>query len=207
MNHPPERLFEMNESKTKDKILKRIRLALLDKNPDPYPDISFNDPLFSYDPNEFPELILAEKFVESGGNFLFCETAEELIKSVRDTASALGAASIHCSHPTWSSFFSQPSVLAPAASTLPDIHISTCFGLIAHPCSMIFTKQSCFSPAKWQFIISRPKDVYFELRQGLQAIKQSIQSMQPTRSKSWFLIKRPASRPAMPSLPILFIFF
>ncbi|MCB0397064.1 MAG: lactate utilization protein [Flavobacteriales bacterium] len=67
----------MNESTSKEKILKKIRKALIQKNDSPYASTDYETPVFHPAENSL-DLTFAEAFIAIGGQFRFCENLEEL---------------------------------------------------------------------------------------------------------------------------------
>jgi L-lactate dehydrogenase complex protein LldG len=72
----------MQEIKPREKVLKKVRSALIQKTPNPYPKLDFDSPLYAQDADEIPELVFAEHFSEAGGNFIFCENKMEFAESL-----------------------------------------------------------------------------------------------------------------------------
>jgi len=72
----------MEESTTKEKVLKKIRNALIYKTDNPYQNIDFKSPIYtpSADPNE---VTFAEELTKVGGNFIFCENENELAEILK----------------------------------------------------------------------------------------------------------------------------
>lgn len=69
----------MQESTSKEKVLKKIRNALVNKAVDAVPkDVDFDSPIYNM-PNQPLEITFAERFTELTGKFIFCENEEELI--------------------------------------------------------------------------------------------------------------------------------
>ncbi|HFB62310.1 MAG TPA: hypothetical protein ENJ69_04935 [Bacteroidetes bacterium] len=67
----------MDESTTKEKILKRVRDALLSKKDNPFVHVDFNAPVF-HTLEEEKEVAFARKLMEMGGNFVYCENEKNL---------------------------------------------------------------------------------------------------------------------------------
>jgi L-lactate dehydrogenase complex protein LldG len=63
---------------SKEKLLKKIRKALLEKRDNPYPQLE-DLPLYAAD-DEIPEVIFAEQFTAVNGQFIFCEDECNLLK-------------------------------------------------------------------------------------------------------------------------------
>jgi L-lactate dehydrogenase complex protein LldG len=72
----------MEESTPKEKILKKIRKALLNKSAKPsLANIDFESPVFA-EPVDSIEIVFAQHFTESGGKFFFCANALELMDNI-----------------------------------------------------------------------------------------------------------------------------
>jgi L-lactate dehydrogenase complex protein LldG len=67
----------MKFSPSKESILKKIRKALSQSTPLPFPKSEGNQPLFNA-PAEEPEVVFAEQFNALGGRFIFCVNRQEL---------------------------------------------------------------------------------------------------------------------------------
>jgi L-lactate dehydrogenase complex protein LldG len=72
----------MQESTPREKVLKRIRKALIHKTNSPFPQVDFESSLYSKN-QENPAIVFASELMAAGGHFIFCENkfdfAEQLI--------------------------------------------------------------------------------------------------------------------------------
>lgn len=166
----------MNESKTRDKILKRIRQALLDKAPDPFPDINFTSKIEEYDEQEFPELLFAENLIAAGGHFTYCENDSELKSFLKHVVMQLNAGSIVCSHPNLKTFAEELSFVQANPSATPDISLSSCFCVTAFPPSVILSSSSFFHNAANHIIVASAHDAVHDLKSGLSKIKDAVRN-------------------------------
>ena len=66
----------MDEATSREKILKKVRKALLEKSDSFYINVDFKTDLFKKQA-ELAEIEFAEKFLEHKGNFVFCQNEEE----------------------------------------------------------------------------------------------------------------------------------
>lgn len=73
----------MEESTIREKVLKKIRAALLTKNPNPYLKLDFDSPVFKQT-DEDPVLVFADKLTAAGGKFFLIETELEFAEGVVD---------------------------------------------------------------------------------------------------------------------------
>ncbi len=62
----------MKESTSKEKVLKKVRNALINKIDNPFKDIDFSSQVF-IDQEEGMEVEFATKLIENGGTFIYCE--------------------------------------------------------------------------------------------------------------------------------------
>lgn len=68
----------MEESTSREKVLKKIRHALIYKTDNPYPDIDFDSNLY-VESAELPEINFAKEFTNVAGKFVYCENHDDFI--------------------------------------------------------------------------------------------------------------------------------
>lgn len=66
----------MKESTSREKVLKSIRNALINKTENPYPFIDCESSVYN-EMKEAPEIIFAQEFTKVSGKFVFCENTNE----------------------------------------------------------------------------------------------------------------------------------
>jgi len=82
---------------SKEKLLKKIRKALLEKRDNPYPNL---EDLPMYEPNdELLEVLFAEQFTAVSGQFVFCEDEIQFIESLLTLAEERKWHKIYCWEP------------------------------------------------------------------------------------------------------------
>lgn len=67
----------MDESTSREKVLKKVRNALISKTENPLPSLDLDSPVFST-PDESPDVIFAQEFSKVSGKFVYCENEEDL---------------------------------------------------------------------------------------------------------------------------------
>ncbi len=72
----------MKESTSREKILKKIRNALLTKSEIPYPVIDNDKSVFN-EITESLDLAFAEEFIKVAGKFVYCENENEFLSSLK----------------------------------------------------------------------------------------------------------------------------
>ena len=94
----------MQESTSREKILKKVRSALIQKTPNPYPKLDFDSSVYQPVQDEVPELIFAQRFSEAGGNFIFCENKMEFAEALLNLAEEKKWKHITCAEKDLSDF-------------------------------------------------------------------------------------------------------
>ena len=74
----------MKETTSKEKMLKKIRKALLEKRDNPYPNLE-DTPLYE-EYNDHLDILFAGQLSAVSGNFVFCEDEIQLIENLLDLA-------------------------------------------------------------------------------------------------------------------------
>jgi len=72
----------MEESTSKEKVLKYVREALISKTDQPFPKIDYEKPVFS-EMEESPDINFAQELTKAGGLFIYCEKEEEVINGIK----------------------------------------------------------------------------------------------------------------------------
>jgi L-lactate dehydrogenase complex protein LldG len=85
----------MEESTSREKVLKRIRSALISKTPNPYPNLETGSGNF-YTAGDVPELTFAKSLRNAGGHFIFCEDMLEFAESFLDLIQEMKWKEIFC---------------------------------------------------------------------------------------------------------------
>ncbi len=72
----------MEESTSREKILKKIRNALLTKSENPYPIVGNDKPIYN-EITESLDLTFAEEFNKVAGKFVYCENENDFLSSLK----------------------------------------------------------------------------------------------------------------------------
>ena len=88
----------MRETTTsKEKMLKKIRKALLEKRDNPYPNLE-DTPLYEEN-SEYLEVVFAEQLTAVSGHFLYCEDEIQFIENLLQLAEDKNLRKIYCWEP------------------------------------------------------------------------------------------------------------
>ncbi|MBE0650532.1 MAG: LUD domain-containing protein [Bacteroidales bacterium] len=72
----------MDDTTTKEKILKGVRDALISKQEIPFKDVNFSSPVFEKLTDE-KAVVFARKLIEMGGAFVYCENEKMLLENLK----------------------------------------------------------------------------------------------------------------------------
>lgn len=84
----------MKDTTSKEKMLKKIRKALLEKRDNPYPNLE-DTPLYE-EYTDHIDLLFAEQLTAVAGNFVFCEDEIQLIENLLHLAEEKNWRKIYC---------------------------------------------------------------------------------------------------------------
>ncbi len=122
----------MKETTSKEKMLKKIRKALLEKRDNPYPNLE-DTPLYE-EYNDHLDILFAEQLTTVSGNFVFCENDIQLIENLLHLAEEKGWRKIYCWEPGLQKLLSTyefPFYSTDTDFLNADVGITACEALIA----------------------------------------------------------------------------
>ncbi|TKC00363.1 LutC/YkgG family protein [Pedobacter cryophilus] len=129
----------MKDSTTsKEKLLKKIRKALLEKRENPYPNL---EELPLYPPNsEILEVVFAEELSKVSGQFVFCEDEIQFIENILLLAEQKKWRKIYCWEPALQELLNQyeyPFYATDKDFELAEVGLTLCEALIARNGSVL----------------------------------------------------------------------
>ncbi len=122
----------MKETTSKEKMLKKIRKALLEKRDNPYPNLE-DTPLYE-EYNDHLDILFAEQLTTVSGNFVFCENDIQLIENLLHLAEEKGWRKIYCWEPGLQKLLSTyefPFYSTDTDFLNADVGITACEALVA----------------------------------------------------------------------------
>ncbi|MEP7111439.1 MAG: lactate utilization protein [Ferruginibacter sp.] len=154
----------------KENILKRIRQAL--SNPVPLPFPLSEGSASVYQPvTDLPEVIFAEEFTKLQGKFAFCMDEEDLLQQVRQLIAAKEWTKIYCSEDKWNGQFSNTTNLAGC-----DASVTSCEWLVARTGTIVMSaaqqsgrEASVYAPI--HICIAYTRQLVYNIKDALQFIK------------------------------------
>lgn len=134
----------MQESATREKVLKKLRASLIAKTPEPNPGADYHHSLF-HPADEVPEYAFAHAFRESGGQFCFCSDEVEFAEVLMELCHKHQWRHLICAESAPLNFLRQCEFNVSAdLSRIPtcDVAISCCEYLVARTGSIVVSSDS-----------------------------------------------------------------
>ncbi|MBL0343425.1 MAG: LUD domain-containing protein [Bacteroidetes bacterium] len=177
----------MQDSTTREKVLKKIRNALISKTANPYPNLDFDSPVFRMN-DEVPELIFAQAFKEAGGQFVFCNTMLDFAEGLLNLAQTKKWTQLLCVESPLFKFLNECEFpLSNDPSTISTTHASVtlCECLVARTGSiMVSSAQTAgrgiplFTPV--HIVVAFPGQLVDDLKDAFNFIKSKYKDNTPS---------------------------
>jgi L-lactate dehydrogenase complex protein LldG len=176
----------MNVSPSKENILKKIRQALSQSTPIPFPKSDNSDPVFAPLAQE-PEVEFAEQFAKLQGRFVYCVNRQELAFQLNSLINKQNWQKVFCLENNLSEIlgpqFSDKRVTDDLAGC--DVSITGCEALVARTGSMMLSAAqvsgrttSVYAPV--HICIAFTSQVVVDVKDALQLIKEKYGSNIPS---------------------------
>lgn len=123
------------------KILQRIRRALKNRLPIPYPEVSDDEGIFQAQPADLA-LCFAEQFQLVGGHFIYCESTAVLMANLEQLTNIKGWNEIHCQDARWLHLFKSyefNKILNSPVFKEGAVSITSCVQLVARSGSILLS--------------------------------------------------------------------
>ncbi len=176
----------MNASRSKENILKKIRKALSESTPVPFPQSEGNSQIFQLQSAEL-EVHFAEEFSKLQGKFVFCLDEAELIARLLYLIKTNEWTKIYCTERGLQKFFTVGSLTLDPELTLKDceVSITSCEYLVARTGTIVMSAAqangrtaSVYAPI--HICIAYSNQLVYDLRNALQNIKEKYQNKLPS---------------------------
>lgn len=135
----------MKESTSREKVLKRVRDALVNSLPDPFPDTDMEGVVFHDPENIFREEIFASAFKMNGGHFVFSSDIHEMAENIRTLLKKKQINSLYCRERFLMDLLEAiqfPFEQDPSRLHLCDAALTGCEALVArHGCLVMSSRQ------------------------------------------------------------------
>ena len=176
----------MKETTSKEKMLKKIRKALLEKRDNPYPNLE-DMPLYK-ESDEFLEVMFAEQFTAIAGQFIYCADEIQFIENLLQLADEKKLRKIYC----WEqplqqllSTYEYPFYSTDTDFLQADVGITLCEALVARNGSIMVSnavaagRRLSIYP-NIHIVLAYTSQLVMDLKDGLTLIKEKYSDKLPS---------------------------
>jgi L-lactate dehydrogenase complex protein LldG len=171
---------------SKEKLLKKIRKALLEKRDNPYPQLE-DLPLYP-SAGEMPEVIFAEQFTNVAGQFVFCEDELQFIENLLTLAEERKWHKIYCWEPKLQEIlnrFEYPHYETDKDFEQAEVGFTLCEALIARNGSILLSngnmagRRLSIYPSV-HIVLAYTSQMVMDLKDGFKLIKAKYGNQLPS---------------------------
>ncbi len=175
----------MNVSPSKENILKKIRKALTQSTPLPFPASEKNQPVFHPSKQEL-EIEFAEEFTKLQGKFVFCVNKEECLDQLKNLITQRHWNKIYCREDALIKLLNQQGIVSSSEGLSDcDASITSCESLVARTGSMVLSSAlqsgrtvSVYAPV--HICIAQTNQLVYDVKDALESIKAKYGSNLPS---------------------------
>jgi len=176
----------MQISPAKENILKRIRQALVNPTPVPFPQSEGNSNVY-IEPGQENEIEFAENFGRIQGRFLYCSNQTEMIAQLTQLVSQMGWTQVFCRESTLLPMLREPlkGLLISEGLQEADVSITCCEALIARTGSILMSSAqesgrtvSVYAPV--HICIAYSDQLVYDIRDGLEMMNEKYKNKIPS---------------------------
>jgi L-lactate dehydrogenase complex protein LldG len=176
----------MQISSAKENILKKIRQALINPTPVPFPQSEGNSSVYT-PPTQENEIEFAENFSRISGRFIYCADIAELTVQLEQLITAQSWAQVFCREPELLSILEKSLKGILIKEDLPeaDVSITTCEALIARTGSILMSSAqdsgrtvSVYAPV--HICIAYTSQLVYDIKDGLEMLSVKYKDRIPS---------------------------
>jgi len=171
---------------SKEKLLKKIRKALLEKRDNPYPNLEDLPHYPSID--ELPEVLFAEEFTAAAGQFVFCEDEIQFIDTLLNLAEERKWRKIYCWEPALKDILAKydyPFFETDKDFEQAEVGLTLCEALIARNGSILLSnadtagrRLSIYPPV--HIVLAYSSQIVTDLKDGFKQIQTKYGNQLPS---------------------------
>lgn len=178
--------MNIRNTTAKEKMLKKIRTALLQKRDNPHPD--FEDSNLYIDEEESLDVTFARELTAIAGNFVYCDGEISVIENLIALVEELGVTKIYAWEPavqTLLKHYGFPYFSGDSDFEHVEVGITSCEALIARNGSVMLSNSSAsgrrlsiYPPV--HIVLARASQLVMDLRHGIALIKDRYPNFLPS---------------------------
>ncbi len=178
----------MKESTSKEKVLKKVRNALINKLDNPFKNVDFTTPVFP-DQMEEPEVEFAQNLVEAGATFIYCENEMDLGNQLAALIEKEGWTNVFCVDESISGLLKESGIVfSNKEEDLLNLNvgITPCDFLISRFGSIMVSSgmgsgRRLIGYPETHIVVAKASQVVPELKDALIGMKKKYQENFPTQ--------------------------
>ncbi|ULQ55122.1 lactate utilization protein [Flavihumibacter rivuli] len=176
----------MNISSSKENILKKIRKALSESTPLPFPASEGNQSVFVPQGDEL-EMLFAQAFTKLQGKFAFCLDEAELQRQIQGLVQQQGWTKVYCRETGLANLLSGAGWTGNAGLELKDadVSVTTCECLVARTGTIVMSSgqesgrtTSIYAPV--HICIAYTDQLVYDVKDGLKMVKEKYGQKLPS---------------------------
>lgn len=176
----------MNVSPSKENILKKIRQALSESTPLPFPQVEGTTPIFQPSATE-PEVEFAQHFSRLGGRFVYCLNHQELASHLNNLVAQQKWTKVFCKETALRNVLVENLFDNFCTSPLADcdVALTTCEALVARTGTMVLSAAqesgrtvSVYAPV--HICIAYTHQLVFDVKDALQMLREKYGDKLPS---------------------------
>ncbi len=177
----------MEDSKTKEKVLKRVRQALMQKTENRFPKLDFDSALYAV--SDAPlELQFALELIKVNGKFIYCADETEFCSNLKLLLNSVDIGKIFCNNEALCLHLTNmqiPHLTMKDELVNSDTTITDCEALVARTGSVIVSSRQSSGRRASVFpdhhiVVARSSQVVADLKDALQLMKVRYQDQLPS---------------------------
>jgi len=176
----------MEDSTSKEKILKKIRKALINKSPRHYPSVDLESDVF-VQPTESPEISFAQAFTDASGKFIFCVDAIDFAENINYLMADNNWLDVYCTEPVLQHLLAGAKI---SYTTSPDdllntaVSVTSCEYLVARTGSILVSSRNSGRKAiihpPVHMVVAYTSQLVPDLKDALKGVKQKYGNNLPS---------------------------
>jgi L-lactate dehydrogenase complex protein LldG len=176
----------MEESTTKEKILKSVRNALINKSDNPFKNTDFSSSVF-HAQKEGPEVEFALNLNDNGGTFIYCDNEKGFTDNLKSLMDQQGWTQLASTNTQLNTLLSTAGILAmpPDKNLGFQVSITGCDFLISRFGSILVSSKladrNLFVGAHTHLVVANASQVKSEIKEALSALKAKYSTSLPSQ--------------------------
>ena len=177
----------MKETTAKEKILKKVRTALIHKTDQPFPHVDTQKSVYPL-PTESLDVVFAQELTKAQGNFVYCENGAEFVENLKALTSTKKWNHLYC----WDNSLQEIFIRYDFRNSRigksiekADVGITRCEALIARTGTVLISSKlasgrtlSIFPPV--HVVVATTDQLVFDISDGLEVVSSKYQDDMPS---------------------------